>query len=97
MENEGTPFVAAISDIDFFKCFNDNYGHACGYGVLKDVARHLRDGVGDKGFASRWAERDFCLYSPCRMPKRSKCLSIEDNICEYDDLKLSVTMMFGIS
>lgn len=101
-ENEGAPFVAAIGDIDFFKRFNDNYGHACGDEVLKDVARHLRDGVGDKGFVSRWGGEEFLLIFAVPYAEAVGALqSIMENIreyrCEYDDLKLSVTMTFGIS
>ncbi len=101
-ENEGTPFVAAIGDIDFFKRFNDNYGHACGDEVLKDVARHLRDGVGDKGFVSRWGGEEFLLIFAVPYAEAVEALKgIADNIreyrCEYDDMKLSVTMTFGIS
>ncbi len=101
-EEDGAPFVAAIGDIDFFKRFNDNYGHACGDEVLKDVARHLYDGVGDKGFVSRWGGEEFLMIFAVPYDDAvGKLQCIMENIreyrCEYEDMKLYVTMTFGIS
>lgn len=102
-ENDGTPFVAAIGDIDLFKRFNDNYGHACGDVVLKDVARHLNDGMGDKGFVSRWGGEEFLLifggvpYEECVETLYKIVESIRAYRCEYEGLKIAVTMTFGIS
>lgn len=101
-EEDGAPFVAAIGDIDFFKRFNDNYGHACGDEVLKDVARHLYDGVGDKGFVSRWGGEEFLMifavpYDDAVGTLQCIMENIREYRCEYEDMKLSVTMTFGIS
>ncbi|MDE7363105.1 MAG: diguanylate cyclase [Oscillospiraceae bacterium] len=102
-EHSGVPFAVAIGDIDFFKRFNDNYGHACGDIVLKDVARLLNDGMGDKGFVSRWGGEEFLLvfggvpYGECVETLYEIVESIRGYRCEYDGLKIAVTMSFGIS
>lgn len=101
-ENDSAPFVVAIGDIDLFKRFNDNYGHACGDEVLKNIAELMREGIGDNGFVSRWGGEEFLLifsvpYDEAVGILREIADSIRAYRCEYDGLKLSVTMTFGIS
>ena len=100
--SEGTPFVAAIGDIDFFKRFNDNYGHACGDKVLKDISGILRDGMRDIGFASRWGGEEFLLIFSVPYDEALAALGrIMDSIhtyrCKYEGKDIPVTMTFGIS
>ena len=101
-ETENAPFVAAIGDIDFFKRFNDNYGHACGDEVLKDIAGILSDGVRDIGFVSRWGGEEFLLvfgvpYNEAAAAVRRIMDNIHNYRCRYEGMEISVTMTFGIS
>lgn len=48
-------------DVDHFKKLNDNYGHAVGDQVLKDVARVIRESVADSGFVGRYGGEEFCV------------------------------------
>lgn len=101
-EAENAPFVAAIGDIDFFKRFNDNYGHACGDLVLKDIADILSDSVKDIGFASRWGGEEFLLIFCVPYGEAVEALGgimdrIHDYRCCYEGRELSVTMTFGVA
>ena len=57
----GEPFSIAIADIDFFKKFNDCYGHDCGDMVLRKVSELLQTQVGRQGYVSRWGGEEFLI------------------------------------
>lgn len=57
----GEPFSIAIADIDFFKKFNDCYGHDCGDMVLRKVSELLQTQVGRQGYVSRWGGEEILI------------------------------------
>ncbi len=70
-ENElaklGSRYAIAIVDIDYFKTFNDTYGHDVGDQVLRMVAGHLSR-VGGGGRAFRYGGEEFTILFPRRSP-----------------------------
>jgi diguanylate cyclase (GGDEF)-like protein len=56
-------YVIAMIDIDFFKKFNDTYGHDVGDEVLKIVAKSL-ERVGEGGKAYRFGGEEFTIIFP---------------------------------
>lgn len=63
MQNLGRKYTIAMLDIDFFKKFNDKYGHDVGDQVLCMVASHMsRVGGGGKPF--RYGGEEFTIVFP---------------------------------
>jgi len=58
----GKNYTAAMLDIDFFKKFNDTYGHDVGDQVLRMVAQKIRQVKG--GTAYRYGGEEFCILFP---------------------------------
>lgn len=65
MNKLGSLYSIAMIDVDFFKKFNDRYGHDAGDQVLKMVARHI-DRTGSGGKAYRYGGEEFTLVFPGR-------------------------------
>lgn len=61
---EKKPLSLLMVDIDFFKSFNDNYGHQVGDQVLKLVARTLKDGVKGRDLPARYGGEEFAVVLP---------------------------------
>ncbi|MBQ8971153.1 MAG: diguanylate cyclase [Lachnospiraceae bacterium] len=99
----GIRYSVSIGDIDFFKKFNDTYGHECGDVVLKEVARILRESLQPYGFAARWGGEEFLLVYDNIDGKRAAELTaktlqnIRDMDVKYEDLVHKVTMSFGVT
>jgi diguanylate cyclase (GGDEF)-like protein len=55
------PFAMVVLDIDFFKLFNDGYGHLAGDECLTRVAQALVGSVRDAGHVSRYGGEEFAL------------------------------------
>lgn len=103
LELQGIRSSIAIGDIDFFKKFNDNFGHACGDEVLRVVANTLNEGMRGKGYAARWGGEEFLLvFESCDETAAGVFTnqildSVRDKVVEYDGIPHSVTMTFGVA
>lgn len=93
----------AIGDIDHFKVFNDTYGHECGDVVLKTLAGLFEKVMQPYGAVARWGGEEFLfLFPECNGDEAFMILSdlqheIRRMEVEYHDLRLKVTMTFGLA
>jgi diguanylate cyclase (GGDEF)-like protein len=60
----GLPLAVIMIDLDHFKTFNDNYGHAAGDLVLTSTASSLRNVVGAKGKCYRYGGEELFVILP---------------------------------
>ncbi|MDO4187647.1 MAG: diguanylate cyclase [Lachnospiraceae bacterium] len=102
LEKQGIKSSISIGDIDFFKKFNDSFGHECGDVVLKEVAASLNEGMRGKGFVARWGGEEFLLVFENIEETAAGLMLIDilqgvrDRVIEYDGQTHSVTMTFGV-
>lgn len=61
---QNTPLCAIMLDIDFFKKFNDTYGHAVGDMVLKTTAGVIKSQLREYDIPSRYGGEEFCILLP---------------------------------
>jgi diguanylate cyclase (GGDEF)-like protein len=91
--------ITILMDVDHFKKLNDEFGHAVGDGVLKDVVVVLQDIVGPRGMVARYGGEEFCVVMErarvdegVRMAER-----IRSAIHELLEHPYRVTASFGVS
>jgi len=75
-------YTIAMLDIDFFKKFNDTYGHDVGDQVLRMVASCIRD-VSGGGKAFRYGGEEFTILFPGK--------SVNDSISHLESLRETVS------
>lgn len=104
LKDNGEKYCVSIGDIDFFKKFNDTFGHECGDEVLKEVARVLRETMQKYGgYAIRWGGEEFLLiYSNKELDAANTIAEevlnrIRENKVEYEGIEHAVTMSFGVT
>lgn len=99
----GLSFTVALFDIDYFKKFNDTYGHAFGDLVLKEVAKFMHSRIGGDAWIARYGGEEFVLFFG--RSNQSEVFNIVDSLREgLSALKISdgsttasVTASFGIA
>ncbi len=90
-------FSVLMLDIDFFKKINDNYGHATGDLVIKNVARIIRDNVRSNDIYGRYGGEEFIISMPGTKAKDALRIAerirqaIEGNYILDDKLKVTVS------
>ena len=93
-------FTLVMFDIDYFKEVNDNYGHAVGDYVLKELSSIILEDIRESDIFGRWGGEEFMLL----LPKLNKIEAlgvadkIKDLISTHNFEKVSkVTVSIGVS
>jgi two-component system, cell cycle response regulator len=101
--SDGKPLSVVMMDIDFFKKFNDTYGHSCGDAVLKQVAHVIQDSVRAIDLAARYGGEEFCVLLPEIDRERARAVAerirqgIAKAATEYEGRSLAVTISLGVA
>lgn len=102
LSNDGQLSVMMF-DIDFFKRFNDTYGHACGDYVLKTVAKIIKSGIRAQDVASRYGGEEFTVLlndtgreDAMTVADRIRSLIEQFDFC-YEEQHVKVTISVGVS
>jgi diguanylate cyclase (GGDEF)-like protein len=61
---DGKPLALLMLDVDYFKTFNDTYGHASGDRVLSVVAAAVESRLRPTDFGSRYGGEEFVIILP---------------------------------
>ena len=90
-------------DIDFFKKFNDTYGHECGDFVLISVADLIRKNLRDSDVASRYGGEEFTALLTDTGKEEAMVVAerirstINEHDFVYNNQHLHVTISAGVS
>jgi len=97
------PMSVLMLDIDFFKHFNDEYGHACGDFVLQSVARIIMNGIRGNDMAARYGGEEFVVMlhntpgaAAVQVAERIR-KDIENQEFVYEGNTMRVTISIGVS
>jgi diguanylate cyclase (GGDEF)-like protein len=58
------PFSVIMADVDFFKKYNDEFGHPAGDEVLKQVSQILKDATRNVDCVARYGGEEFAILLP---------------------------------
>lgn len=95
------PLAVLMFDIDFFKKFNDTWGHACGDFVLKSVAKIIKTNTREHDVASRYGGEEFTVMLP--NTSKEDAMSVAERIRKeiektdfcYENQHMNVTISIG--
>lgn len=102
-KTSGGSFVLAFGDIDFFKKFNDTYGHDFGDVVLVETAKVLSDYIAGKGYVIRWGGEEFLvILQDCDMETARFHFDKLMDMIRKHEMQLGgqsayITMTFGLT
>jgi diguanylate cyclase len=72
------PLSLIMFDIDYFKSFNDNYGHLTGDQVLRLVAMSLKQNIKGQDITARYGGEEFAVVLPNTVLRQA--LTVADHI-----------------
>ncbi|WP_270507664.1 GGDEF domain-containing protein, partial [Paraclostridium sordellii] len=93
-----------LIDIDYFKKYNDNYGHIKGDEIIKEVSNSLKNSIKDQGIVIRYGGEEMVLILPEVSIDNAKVIAekIQESIREkqiehkYSEICDILTVSIGI-
>ncbi len=92
-----------LMDIDYFKSFNDSYGHTTGDALLASFARSVTKWCDGKFYSARYGGEEFAIILTGKSTTHLVQLAaaarafISEQIITYDDLRLTITASAGLT
>lgn len=97
------PLSLIMADIDYFKKFNDNYGHVAGDEVLKNVAALFKENIRLIDIGARYGGEEFAVILPKTDINEAIIVAerirsaIESSSLRFNEEVLNVTVSVGIA
>jgi len=93
----GQPVSILMADIDYFKQFNDDFGHQGGDRALKTVAQKINDANRDADFVARYGGEEFAVVLPDTDQNGALVAGekLRETIEAISELDRNITMSFG--
>lgn len=101
--HQKTPLSVIMIDIDYFKKFNDTFGHTCGDEVLIRVANIVMSCVRHIDIAARYGGEEFSVILPGTLLEDALLVAerirktVEQTVFDSDEKKLSVKISLGVT
>lgn len=98
---QSKPLSLLIFDVDFFKRFNDTYGHQAGDAVLKTIGDVIKASVRKADVAFRYGGEEFAAVLPCTNQGQALMVAervrsnIEEMRVPWEGQMLKVTVSIG--
>ena len=92
-----------ILDVDFFKSFNDHYGHLTGDQILKEIGVILKASIREIDIAGRYGGEEFCVVLPETDTEGSILaaerirLAVEKTSIKAYDATVQITVSIGVA
>ncbi|MCL6444538.1 MAG: sensor domain-containing diguanylate cyclase [Alicyclobacillus sp.] len=99
----GKPVSVAVIDVDYFKKFNDTYGHLAGDEVLRSIGRVLVEQAGPEAVVARYGGEEFALILPWDTDRAVEILeriraSVSHHVVEFDGYRLQgLSVSIGVA
>lgn len=99
----GSEAVVILVDIDYFKSFNDRYGHMAGDAALAQFTQTLLQNLRETDIVARYGGEEFVILLPqSALPDGQRtaqrlCRAIRDTPVLIDHRAVPVTASFGVS
>ncbi|MFV8819160.1 diguanylate cyclase [Haliea sp. E17] len=103
MARSGERFSIILADVDYFKRFNDEYGHICGDNVLRRMSEILYQRTRDIDQIARWGGEEFIMLLPETDTEGAVVLAeklrhaVENAEFDFGGERMRITMTFGVS
>lgn len=101
--NRYEKFSIVMLDVDYFKFYNDLYGHSAGDKALKKIADILKREIGSKGILARYGGEEFSVILPNSSVKETYeivdklRLDIQSSFNKTNEVNAFLTISAGIS
>ena len=92
-----------MMDVDYFKTFNDQYGHLMGDQILREVGKLIRENIREIDIAGRFGGEEFCVILPdtdragARYAAERIRQAVESSSIKAYDAEVKITVSLGVS
>lgn len=97
------PLSFLMMDVDFFKNFNDTYGHLTGDQILRGVGGLIQENIREIDIAGRYGGEEFCVVLPDTDRKGAQYAAerirraAEEAVIKAYDTQVKITLSAGVA